>query len=112
MKKYLVQYMAKEDDFREVMAEAASSTPQQQEEFNREWEGWMKSKDGVVDMGAALGKTKRVTPEGVSDTRNQVGGYSIVEAESHEEAARKMQDSPHFKMMPRGWIDVMEVVPM
>ncbi len=77
-----------------------------------EWTAWMKAKGGVVDMGAPLGKTKKVTPTEVTDMRNEIGGYSIVEAESHDEAARKMQDSPHFKMMPGGWIEVMEVMPM
>ena len=74
-----------------------------------EWTEWMKAKGGVVDMGAFLGKTMKVTPTGVEPMRNEIGGYSIIEAESHEEASKKMQDSPHFKMMPGGWIEVMEI---
>lgn len=63
-------------------------------------------------MGAPLGKTKKVTPNNVSDLRNEIGGYSIIEAENHEEAAKRMQDSPHFQMMPGGWIEVMEITAM
>jgi hypothetical protein len=63
-------------------------------------------------MGAPLGKTKRVTVSDISDAKNEVGGYSIIEAESQEEAAKKMQSNPHFKMIPGGWIDVMEIMPM
>ncbi|MFZ2555637.1 MAG: hypothetical protein WAX57_02255 [Minisyncoccia bacterium] len=54
----------------------------------------------------------KVTPSSVEPMRNEIGGYSIIEAESHDEAAKKMQDSPHFKMMPGGWIEVMEIMPM
>jgi hypothetical protein len=112
MKKFFVFYMASEGDFKKVMAQMPQMTPEQQKASMDEWMQWMKSKAGMVDMGAPLGKTKRVTPTEISDMRNEVGGYSIIEAESHEEAAQNMQDSPHFKMMPGGWIEVMEVMPM
>jgi hypothetical protein len=112
MKKFFVFYMANEGDFKKAMANMPQMTPEQQKASMQEWTEWMQSKGGVVDMGAPLGKTKRVTPSEISDMRNEVGGYSIIEAESHEEAAQKMQDSPHFKMMPGGWIEVMEVMSM
>ena len=112
MKKFFVFYMASEGDFKKAMAGMGSMTPEQQKQSMEEWKVWMEKNGGVVDMGAPLGKTKRVTPKEITDMRNEVGGYSIVEAVSHEEAARKMQDSPHFKMMPGGWIEVMEVMPM
>jgi len=108
MKKYFVLYMASEGDFKKAMAEMPAMTPDQQKQSMQEWMGWMKAK-GVVDMGAPLGKTKKVTPSEITDFRNEIGGYSIIEAESHDEAAQKMQDSPHFKMMPGGWIEVMEI---
>lgn len=109
MKKYFVIYMASEGDFKKVMAEMPKMTPEAMKASMEEWTGWMKAKGGVVDMGAPLGKTKKVTPTEISDMRNEIGGYSIIEAESHDEAAKKMQDSPHFKMMPGGWIEVMEI---
>jgi hypothetical protein len=112
MKKFMVLYMASEGDFKKAMGEMTNITPEQQDASMQEWVEWMKNKGGVVDMGAALGKTKRVAPNEISDTRNEIGGYSILEAETHEEAAQKMQDSPHFKMMPGGWIEVMEIMPM
>lgn len=112
MKKFFVLYMASEGDFKKAMAEMPAMTPEQRQQSMQEWTDWMKQKGGVVDMGAPLGKTKRVTPAEITDMRNEIGGYSIIEAESHEEAAKKMQDSPHFKMMPGGWIEVMEIMPM
>ncbi len=112
MKKYFVLYMASEGDFKKVMAEMPAMSAEAQKKSMQEWMDWMKAKGGVVDMGAPLGKTMRVTPTEVSPSRNDIGGYSVIEAESHEEAAKKMQDSPHFKMMPGGWIEVMEIMPM
>ena len=55
-------------------------------------------------MGA--GKTKRVTKDGVTDVRNEIMMYSIVEAESPEAAVEMFKDHPHFTI-PEGWIDVM-----
>lgn len=109
MKKYFVIYMASEGDFKKAMASMPQMTPEAMKASMEEWTNWMKSKGGVVDMGAPLGKTMKVTPSGVEPMRNEIGGYSIIEAETHDEAAKKMQDSPHFKMMPGGWIEVMEI---
>jgi hypothetical protein len=51
-------------------------------------EGWMKwAKDNealIVDLGSPLGKTKRIDAKGVSDTKNEITAYTIVQAESHE----------------------------
>ncbi len=109
MKKFVVLYMASEGDFKKAMADMPKMSPEEMKKSMEEWTEWMRAKGGVVDMGAPLGKTMKVTTDGVEPMRNEIGGYSIIEAGSHEEAAKKMQDSPHFKMMPGGWIEVMEV---
>ena len=106
MKKYLVLYMAPIAEMEKMMA---NSNPEQQKEGMIEWRKWMEThKDMLTDMGAPLGKTKRVTSSGVTDAKNDVGGYSIVQAESHEEAAKLFQDSPHFQI-PGGYIDVVAI---
>lgn len=86
-------------------------TEAEQKASMEEWKSWAEGA-GMVDMGAGLGKTKKVTQDGVSDISNEIGGYSFIEAESHEAAAEKMKDSTHFKMMPGGWIELMEVLSM
>ena len=46
------------------------------------WMRWMNAnKASIVEGGAPLGKTKRVDLHGASNTKNEVGGYSIVQAE-------------------------------
>lgn len=76
------------------------------------WRTWMDKHAGdLVDPGMALGKTIRVSKLGVAGAQNDMGGYSVVRAETHEDAARVMVDSPHLEV-PGAWIDVTECVPM
>jgi len=110
MKKFMVLYMASAADFEKMMQ---SSTPEQQKKGMDMWMKWMTdNQKSLVDGGAPLGKTKRVDSKGVSNTKNEVGGYSIVQAESHD-AATKMfgKDHPHLHM-PGAWIEVIEVMPI
>jgi hypothetical protein len=110
MKKFLVLYMASSADFEKMMK---NSTPQQQKESMDGWMKWMNAnKASFVDGGAPLGKTKRVDAKGVSDIRNDVGGYAIVQAASADAAAKIFgKDMPHLQM-PGGWIEIVEIMPM
>jgi len=77
------------------------------------WGGWMAShKAAIVESGGPLGKTKRVAPEGVSDTKNDMAGYVIVQAESHEAAARMFENHPHFAIFPGEAVEIMECLPI
>lgn len=106
MKKYFVLYLAPAAVIEKMMA---NTTPEEQKTGMDKWAQWMKShKEVLADMGAPLGKTKRVMLQGVVDVKNEVVGYSIVLAESHEAAAQLFADSPHLEM--RGaTIDVMAI---
>jgi hypothetical protein len=59
----------------------------------------------------AGGKTKRVTADGVSDTKIDILLYSLVEAESNEAAALVIENHPHLQI-PQSSIEVMYVRPM
>jgi hypothetical protein len=111
MKKFMVLYMASPADFEKMMK---TSTPEQQKKGMDAWMKWMsKHKKTLVDDGAPLGKTKRVDPKGTSNTKNGVGGYSIVQAQSHDAAAKMFgKDHPHLQMMPGAWIEIVEIMPM
>src|SRR5215469_26729 len=51
------------------------------------WGGWMqKHQASIVSMGGPLGKTNKVTAKGVEDVSNDLGGYVVVRANSHEAA--------------------------
>ena len=50
----------------------------------------------------------RVSPAGIADTRNNLCGYVVVEAESHDEAARMFENHPHFAIFPGEAVEVLE----
>jgi hypothetical protein len=108
--KFMALYMAPVAEMEKMMANSNS------EDMNKgmdEWKQWMDAhKDSMVDMGGPLGKTKRVTQDGVTDAKNDIGAYTVVEAASAEEAANIFKDSPHFAMMPGAYIDVLPLMPM
>src|ERR1700744_5009148 len=99
MKKFMVLYMAPSAQFEQMMK---TSTPEQQKKGMDAWMKWMNAnKASLVDGGGPVGKTKRVDASGAKDARNDVGGYSIVQAHSHEAAAKLFgKDHPHLQMMP------------
>ena len=108
MKKFLVLYKAPIASFDQMM----KATPEQQKAGMEAWMTWgKKASASLVDMGAPLGKTLKVTPSGPSPTRNDLGGYSIMQAESKEALAEVLKGHPHF-MMSDGFIEIVEIMPM
>ena len=110
MKKFMVLYMASKAEFEQMMK---NSTPEQQKKGMDAWMKWMnENKTSLVDGGAPLGKTKRVDSNGASNTKNEIGGYSVVQAETHD-AATKMfgKEHPHLQV-PGAWIEIVEIMPM
>ncbi|HVX91377.1 MAG TPA: hypothetical protein VHC20_07225 [Candidatus Paceibacterota bacterium] len=81
---------------------------EQTENMMQEWNDWMTAHASqIVDKGLPLGKTKRVDASGVSDTKNELNWYLIVEADSHDAAAQLFVDHPHIKMIPDTYVEVM-----
>jgi hypothetical protein len=77
------------------------------------WMDWgTKHQAAIVDIGAPLGKTKRAARGGISDTKNAMTGYVIIEAESHEAAAKLFANHPHFTMFPGEAVEIMECLPL
>ena len=109
MKKFLVLYRM---DMGEMQKMMANTTPEQRKKGMAEWELWMKKKAGsFADRGGPAGKTKKVASSGITDTRNDIGGYSIVQADSYDAAAAVFADSPHLAM-PGATVEVMEITSM
>ena len=109
MKKFLVLYKASASGFEQMK----KATPEQQKAGMDAWMTWGKSAAGsIVDMGAPLGASLRVTKDGgPSPSTNDLGGYSILQAESKEGLAATLKGHPHF-MIPDATIEVIEVMPM
>lgn len=81
----------------------------QMEKMMMDMQAWTaKNEKSLVERGAPLGKTKSVTSAGISDTRNDLNYYCVVEADSHEAAAKMFADNPHLQI-PTSSIDVIEI---
>ncbi len=115
MKRFLAVYMGS------TSGEKMNAFKSMDEKTRKEREhagmnAWMKwgelNKGAIVDMGSPLGKTKLVDNKGVSDTKNLMTGYTIIEAESHEAAAKMFREHPHFSIFPGDSVEVMEILPM
>lgn len=77
------------------------------------WKAWMeKHKSVVVREGGPLGKTKRVSNQGIADVSNEMGGFVVVRADSHEAAAKLFEKHPHFTIFPGEAVEVMPVMPI
>lgn len=77
------------------------------------WMEWGRVHEAqITDVGAPLGKTKRVAADGISDIRNNIAGYTIVKAESHEAAAKLFLNHPHFTLFPGDGVEIMECLPL
>src|SRR5688572_25616486 len=77
------------------------------------WMEWGRVNErAIVDQGAPLGKTKRVSRAGIADIKNNMTGYVIVRAESHEAAAKLFENHPHFSIFPGDSVEIMECLPL
>ena len=77
------------------------------------WKQWMASNSGAVqEHGSPLGKTLRVDKQGVHPIRNAMAAWVVVDADSHEAAAKLFERHPHFTIFPGDGIEVMECLPM
>jgi hypothetical protein len=77
------------------------------------WKAWVeKNGASVAAMGGPLGKTKKITERGIEDVSNEMGGFMIVRAESHDAAARLFEGHPHFTIFPGESVEIMPVLPI
>lgn len=113
MKKYLCVFTGSES------AMAAWQALQEEERLRRQaqgiaaWKSWAESHQGsIVEMGGPLGKTKKVSKNGMADIRNNLAAFVTVQAESQEAAAQLFVEHPHFMIFPGEGVEIMEILPM
>ncbi len=109
MKKFLVLYRMDMAKMQEMMT---NMTAEDRQQSMAGWETWMKNHaSSLADHGGPVGKTKQVAAAGVTDSKNDIGGYSIVQAESQDAAAALFADNPHLTM-PGATLEIMEIMAM
>jgi hypothetical protein len=106
--KYLVLYLVPTSVIENWRNTDAAVRQPAEEKMRAAWGQWMNEHGKMILSTEAGGATKRVTKDGVADTKNEIMLYSFVEAESHEAAAKAFQDHPHFGI-PQASIEVMAV---
>ncbi|MCI0557825.1 MAG: hypothetical protein MN733_04970, partial [Nitrososphaera sp.] len=90
----------------------AESTPEERQKGMAEWGVWMKNHTAdFADMGGPVGKNTRVAKSGTAEVSNDIGGYSVIQAESKEAAIKLLADNPHFTI-PGATIELMEITSM
>jgi hypothetical protein len=89
-----------------------AETPEAQEEEMQAWTAWFGTfGDSVVDIGNPFGASSTVAAGGASDGgTSKLGGYSIINAESLADAAKKADGCP--VLQSGGSVEVYEAVPM
>ncbi|MHB2207005.1 hypothetical protein [Methylobacterium sp. CM6257] len=108
MKRFLVLYLVPSSVVEKWKRTDPESRGPAEEKMRAAWDDWMREHSGTVSGTEAGGKTKRISSDGISDTKNDIMLYAFAEAESHEAAARMFEQHPHLQI-PNASIEVMEV---
>lgn len=95
---------------REQMAKAS---PEEAAKGMEPWFAWQKAHEGnIVDLGMPLDQGKKISNSGVSDSSRDVAGFSIIQAESLDEAVEMLKGHPHLDWMEGAEIEVHEFLPL
>jgi hypothetical protein len=77
------------------------------------WKAWVEQHQAAIaSMGGPVGKTKQVSGSGIADVTNDIGGFLVVRAASHQAAAQLFENHPHFTIFPGEGVEIMPVLPI
>ena len=110
---YLALFCGKPAAFAEFLKLPEDERRKREQAGIAAWHAWAdKHSADIAEMGGPLGKTKKVSREGVADISNEMGGFTIVRAASHDEAAAMFANHPHFTIFPGDRVEIMPVMPV
>jgi hypothetical protein len=109
MKKFLVLYHSTSTN----MEQMASSSPEQMKAGMDMWMQWAgRAGSSIIELGAPLGAAATVDAKGAHQSmRANLGGYSVLQAESIDALAKVLEGHPHFHA-PGASIEVHEIMGM
>ncbi|MEZ0208905.1 MAG: hypothetical protein ACAH17_01865 [Candidatus Paceibacterota bacterium] len=109
MQKFLILFLTPVSVLENWMNTPEEERKAVEEKMKQEWDAWItNNKSSIVDMPAGAGKTKLINTTGITDTKNDVMMYAVVQANSHEEAAKMFEGHPHLGI-PEASIEVMTI---
>jgi hypothetical protein len=107
MTHYLAIFTGSPEALGNWKALSAEELARRQAEGTKAWQDWVqRHRVAIVMMGGPLGKTKRISASGVADIRNHMTAYTLVQAESHEAAAKLFEEHPHFTIFPGDGVEL------
>ena len=112
---YLAVFLGSKTSLRRAAWDALSEGDRQAKELEgmASWKAWVeKHQAAIVSMGGPLGKTKKVNQQGIDDTSNEMGAFTVVRADSHEAAAKLFENHPHFSIFPGDAVEIMPLLPI
>jgi hypothetical protein len=111
MPRFLAVYTMKPEDLARFRAMPQAEQKATDEIGLKQWADWEKANAASFpDRGGMVGKTKRVSKDGVSEAQNAVCGYIVVKAENIDAAARLFEGHPHFTIFPGDGVDIMPLM--
>ncbi len=115
MKRFLAVYTGTPDGSRRAGWDALPEAERKKREAEgiAAWHQWGATHGAsVVVEGGPLGKTLQASRDGIAPIRNALAGFVVVQAESHEAAAKMFEGHPHFAIFPGEAVEIMEVLPI
>jgi len=109
MKNYIILYKVN-DKAKKAMSEI---TPEEQQESMKQWHEWRDNLgQHLVDFGSMYFGGKCLSSNGLSELETPDMGYSLIQAESIDQAINLASTHPHLKWHTGASIDVREYFKM
>lgn len=113
MKQFLAVYLGTPASMARWNALSEDQRREREAAGMKAWGEWVEAhRQSIVEIGSPLGKTKRISAQGIVDTRNELTAYTVVQAESSDAAAKLFEGHPHFTIFPGDAIEVVECLPL
>lgn len=107
MPRFLAVYTMKPED----LARFRSLPRSEQEAIDavglKQWVDWEERNAVFLADRGMVGRTRRVTKDGIADAVNPFCGYIVVEADTIDAAASLFENHPHFTIFPGDGVDIM-----
>jgi len=88
-------------------------SPDEMSKMMETWMNWAKNcGDHLVDMGSILSNGKHLDISGSTSSSSEVGGYSIMQADSVAKIEELLKENPHLGMGDGFHIEIHEKMPL
>ncbi len=109
MPQFIVLYYAPQDS----MEKWKNKSPEEMKKGMEVWMVWAeKCGEHLVDMGAPLGIGKHIIESGNTQSKANVGGYSVLQADNMVAAEELLKGHPHLGWGDEYHIEVHEKMPL